>query len=822
MGKKVVIVGGVAGGASAAARLRRLDENAEIVMFERGEYISFANCGLPYYIGEVIGNRDALLVQTKEGMEQKFNLTIHALTEVVRIDRENKKVLAKNLKTGEDFEESYDVLLLSPGANPVRPPIPGLSEAKNVFTLRNIPDTDAIKAFVDEHHPKNAVVIGGGFIGLEMAENLIHRGVKVHLVEMSDQVMAPLDKEMASQVHQELSDHGVNLYLGNGISGFDKEGKEVILQKGERISTEMTLLSIGVRPENGLAKEAGLALGERGGILVDAYLRTEDSSIYAIGDAIEVKDYINGTPTMIPLAWPANRQGRMAADNIAGGSETYPGTLGTAIVKIFGLTVATTGANEKTLKRLGKDYGVMHIHPNSHAGYYPGAFPMQIKVIFDAKSKRILGAQAIGMENVDKAIDGIAIAIKANLPVDKLQDLELCYAPPYSSAKNPINFVGYVAENLLTDKVKTIQWHEVDELIKKGECVVDVSEEQEFMMGHIPGSINMPLSVLRENCEKLPEKVYVYCRVGVRGYIASRILRQKGKEVYNLDGGYRTYSLAYCGDENSSCQISGTEEESKEDSAGKEPKSDVQKIVINACGLQCPGPIMQVFKAMQKMHDGEYLEISVTDPGFTKDISSWCEKTGNTLVSLNREENSFRCLLKKGRGDKEVSKQDLKSVSDNGLQENATLVVFSGDLDKAMASFIIASGAAAMGKQVTMFFTFWGLNIIKKANVKTEKSFMEKMFAMMMPKDASKLPLSKMNMGGAGTMMMKKVMKDKHVDSLEYLMENAKNAGVKMIACAMSMDVMGIKEEELIDGVEVGGVATYLGKATEGNVNLFI
>lgn len=822
MEKKVVIVGGVAGGASAAARLRRLDENAKIVMFERGEYVSFANCGLPYYIGEVIGNRDALLVQTKEGMEQKFNMTIHALAEVVKIDRENKKVLAKNLKTGENFEESYDVLLLSPGANPVRPPIPGLSEAKNVFTLRNIPDTDAIKAFVDEHHPKDAVVIGGGFIGLEMAENLIHRGVRVHLVEMSDQVMAPLDVEMVAQVHQELSDNGVNLYLGNGISGFDKEGREVILQNGERIPTEMTLLSIGVHPENVLAREAGLALGERGGILVDEHLRTEDPYIYAIGDAIEVKDYINGTPAMVPLAWPANRQGRMVADNIAGGSEKYSGTMGTAIAKIFNLTVATTGTNEKTLKRLGKNYEVMHIHPNSHAGYYPGAFPMQIKVIFDAESKKVLGAQAIGMESVDKVIDGIAIAIKADLLVDKLQDLELCYAPPYSSAKNPINFIGYVAENLLTDKVKTVQWHEIDELIKKGECVVDVSEEQEFMMGNIPGSINVPLSVLRENLDKLSEKVYVYCRVGLRGYIASRILRQRGKEVYNLDGGYRTYALAHFTDKNSTDQTPKSYEEPTKESSKDEPTPELRKIVINACGLQCPGPIMQVFKAMQDMHDGEYLEISVTDPGFTKDISSWCEKTGNTLVSLDREENSFRCLLKKGRGDEEVSKQDLQPASSSSLQENATLVVFSGDLDKAMASFIIASGAAAMGKQVTMFFTFWGLNIIKKVNVKTEKSFMEKMFSVMMPKDASKLPLSKMNMGGAGTAMMKKVMKDKNVDSLEYLMQNAKNAGVKMIACAMSMDVMGIQEEELLDGVEVGGVATYLGEATEGNVNLFI
>ncbi len=826
MARKVIIIGGVAGGASALARLRRLDEEAEIVMFEKGGYVSFANCGLPYHIGEVIENRNALLVQTREALEKKFNAKINTLTEVVSIDRENKKVVAKNVESGETFEESYDTLLLATGSVPIVPPIPGLKEAKNVFTLRTIPDMDRIKAYVDEKHPKNAVVIGGGFVGVEVVENLTHRGVNVHLVEMAEQVMAPLDKEMVAQVHQEILDSGVNLHLGNGISAFDKEGSEIVLQDGTRVETDMTVLSIGIRPENSLAKAAGLSVGEKGGVIVDDHLRTEDPSIYAVGDTIEVMDYIHRIPTMVPLAWPANRQGRLVAGNIAGGDESYPGTLGTAISKIFRLTVANTGSNEKTLKRLGKKYSVLHIHPTSHAGYYPGAFPISAKVIFDPDTKRILGAQAVGFENVDKFIDGIAIAIKTDLPVDRLQDMELCYAPPYSSAKNPINYAGYVAENILTGKVKTVQWHEIDEIIERGECVVDVREVQEHVMGHIKGTKNIPLPTLREHIDELPDKVYVYCQVGLRGYIAARILEQKGKDVYNLDGGYRTYATVRCGSESASCQNSccgdKKEEAPKEDARrGEEIKGDINKITFNACGLQCPGPIMQVFKVMQDMKDGEYLEITVTDPGFKRDIDSWCKQTGNTLVSLTDEDKNIRCLLRKGVEGAEgaaVSKEPAAS----SLQDHATMVVFSGDLDKAMASFIIASGAAAMGKQVTMFFTFWGLNIIKKANVKTQKTSMEKMFSKMMPKDASDLHLSKMNMGGLGTKMMKKVMKEKNVDDLQCLMENAKKAGVKMIACAMSMDVMGVKEEELIDGVEVGGVATYMGKATEGNVNLFI
>lgn len=453
MSKKIVIIGGVAGGATAAARLRRLDEKSHIVLIERGEHISFANCGLPYYIGETIQDRSKLLVQTVEGMKQRFNLDIRNLTEAIEIDRQHKRVKAKNLVTGEKFEESYDQLILSPGAKPIVPPIPGINEA-NAFTLRNIPDTDRIKSYVDINDPKHATIIGGGFIGIEMAENLVERGLKVSLIEKSDQVMVPIDPEMAAYVHDELTAKGVELILEDGVKAF--EDKTVILERGKRIQTDMTILSIGVKPESTLAKEAGLETGSRGGIIVDDYLRTNDESIYAIGDAIEVQDYILKQPTMVPLAWPANRQGRIIADNIYGENSIYPGTLGTSIVQVFDYTVAATGVNEKKLKASAIPYQAVHIHPGSHAGYYPGAEQMAIKLLFDPDNGDIFGAQIVSKKGADKRIDVLATAIKAGLKVYDLPNLELAYAPPYSSAKDPINMAGYVATNVLDGDVEII------------------------------------------------------------------------------------------------------------------------------------------------------------------------------------------------------------------------------------------------------------------------------------------------------------------------------------------------------------------------------
>lgn len=854
MAKKIVIVGGVAGGATTAARLRRLDEKTEIVMIERGEYVSFANCGLPYYIGGAIQERDALLVQTVEGMSKKFNMDIRNLSEVTRIDRERKMVEIKNLKTGETYEENYDVLVLSPGASPIKPPIPGIAEAEALFTLRNIPDTDKIKAYVDEQKPRKATVIGGGFIGVEMAENLWERGVEVTLVEMADQIMAPIDFEMASILHQHLREKGVNLVLEDGVNSFEQNGKLINLNSGKQIETDLVILAIGVAPENKLAKEADLELGLRGAIRVNERLQTADESIYAIGDAIEVKDYINGQATHIPLAWPANRQGRIVADHINGIDSKYQGTLGTSIAKVFDMTVAATGNNEKTLKRHGISYDVVHVHPSSHAGYYPGAFPIALKLIFDRETGKIFGAQAVSYDGADKRIDVLATAIKGGMTIFDLPDLELAYAPPYSSAKDPVNMAGYAAKNIAEGLVETVQWHEINDILANGGYLIDVREPIERDMGMIEGSVNIPLGELRERLDEIPrgQDIYVYCQVGLRGYLATRILMQAGFKVRNLDGGYKTYSCVYEPDASENCgtpisdngvaQHRAMEEIGAGgaevgvglstatpivDVVGEPATPPTVKTTLDACGLSCPGPIMKVYKTIGDMKDGEVLEIHATDPGFAKDIKSWCDKTGNRLVSNKFEDKKFKAQIMKGSVVVPVNAVSAPAEVPTGIptpaKNGATMVVFSGDLDKAIATFIIASGAAAMGKEVTLFFTFWGLNILKRSDAPSpEKDMMAKMFSMMMPKGASDLPLSKMNMGGMGAKMIKTVMANKNVDSLETLMKNAMDAGVKLVACGMSMDIMGIKKEELIEGVEIGGVAAYLGDAEDSGLNLFV
>ncbi|HET8911758.1 MAG TPA: CoA-disulfide reductase [Ktedonobacteraceae bacterium] len=545
--RKIVIVGGVAGGATAATRLRRLDETASIILFERGPYVSFANCGLPYYIGEVIPERGDLLVQTAQGLSKRFQLDVRTLSEVISIERSEQKIVVKDLSSGETYEETYDILILSPGAQPVVPPIPGLKEAKHVFSLRSLADMDRIKDELDRGHPQNVLVIGGGFIGLEMAENLQLRGTQVIVVEMLDQVMAPLDYEMAALVHQHLRKHGVRLILGDGVKAFEDQGQRVMLQSGASLAADMIILAIGVRPENALAVKAGLEIGERGGILANERLQTSDEHIYAIGDAIEVKDYITHLPNQVPLAWPANRQGRLVADVIAGKKATYKGTLGTAVVKVFDLTVATTGLNEKTLRRLGWKYQVVHTHPSSHATYYPGSSTFALKLLFQPETGSIYGAQGVGKEGVDKRIDVLATAIKGGLTVFDLPDLELAYAPPYSSAKDPVNMLGYVASNLAEGAVKTIQFDEIDQVVAAGGLLIDVRDPEEFKHGAIPGSVNIPLNELRSHIGELPtdQPIYLTCRVGQRGYIASRILEQHGYNAINLDGGYLTYKSVH-------------------------------------------------------------------------------------------------------------------------------------------------------------------------------------------------------------------------------------------------------------------------------------
>lgn len=547
MKKKIIIVGGVAGGATAAARLRRLSEEDHIIMFERGEYISFANCGLPYYIGGVIEERKKLLVQTIPAMENRFNLDIRNFTEVVKINREEKTVVARDVQTGKEYVESYDVLLLSPGSKPVKPVIPGIEEVKALFTLRNVPDTDRIKQYVDENAAKHAVVIGGGFIGLEITENLIERGVKVTLVQRSNQVMGPLDYEMAQIVHKEVKNHGVELILEDSVKEFTNNGSTVVLESGAQMDADMVILAIGVEPESNLAKEAGLEMGVRGAIKVNEHMQTSDPSIFAVGDVIAVKDYVSDFDTYVPLAGPANRQGRIVADYINGMETNYKGVLGTSILKIFDLTVATTGNNEKTLKRIKRPYDVVHVHPMNHAGYYPGASQMTLKLIFDKTNGEILGAQAIGKSGVDKRIDVIATAIKGGLTVADLADLELAYAPPFSSAKDPVNMAGYAASNIVDGLIETVQWHEIDDIVANGGYLIDVRDPGEVARGAIEGSVNIPVNDLRAHIEEIPrdKEVYVSCQVGLRGYLAERILAGYGIKAKNVDGGYKLYSAVY-------------------------------------------------------------------------------------------------------------------------------------------------------------------------------------------------------------------------------------------------------------------------------------
>lgn len=818
MKNKTIIIGGVAGGASTATRLRRLDEHREIIMLERGEYISFANCGLPYYIGGVIQSRDALLLETVEHMHEKFNIDVRNFSQVTNIDRKKKTVTIKHIKTNESYEESYDQLVISTGAFPLKPPIKGIEETKNLFTLRNIPDMDKIKSYINTEKPKHATVIGGGFIGIEMAENLHHLGLDISLIEMADQIMAPIDIEMADIIHQHIKDKNVDLILSDGVQAFKNNGKTIMLSSGKEIDTDLIIFSIGVRPENLLAKDAGIELGKFGGIKVNDHLQTNDPSIYAIGDVIEVNNYISDQPIMIPLAGPANKQGRIVANNLTGLDSTYQGSMGTSVAKVFDYTVGSTGMNEKTLMKTNKKYKAIHIHPGSHAGYYPGSTTISMKCLFDPETEKIYGGQAVGMDGVDKRMDVLATAIRAGMKVTELKDLELSYAPPFSSAKDPINMLGFVAENIINHLVDIVQWKDVNGLIESKAFILDVRDGIEFDLGHIPTSINIPLTEVRQRLAELPKDktIHIYCQTGIRAYNAYRILAQNNFNVLNIDGAFRTYQCAYQPGESVPCGEADDSGHMILDNVEIKDPTTKATLKVNAIGLQCPGPIVKAYKNLETLEKGDILEVSASDPGFEKDVQTWAEKGGHHILSIEKDGANITAKIQKGaKGSKGMVRQDSK--------DGTTIVVFSQDLDKALAAFIIAQGAKAMGKEVSLFFTFWGLNILRKPKKqKVKKNFLEKMFAKMMPRGPKKLPISKMNMAGMGPVMMKHIMKKKNVDTLQVMIDKAKELDIKLTACAMSMDILGIKREELIDDIEIAGVATYLGDTQESNHNLFI
>ena len=650
--KKVVIIGGVAGGASAAARLRRLMEDVEITVLEKGSYVSFANCGLPYYIGHVIKNKSQLELMTPEEFWDRFRIDIKVNHEAISINKKKKTVTVKNLEKDKAFELDYDYMILSPGATPIIPPFEGINDVP-VFTLRTIPDSVKIKQFVEKNDVKHATIIGGGFIGLEMAENLKLRGAKVKIVEMLDQVMAPIDKEIAQFVHQELLLNGVCLQLEDPVDSFKCDSENcfhVIPKSGKSIETDMIIMAIGVKPEIRLAKDAGLEIGPRGHIVVNEQMKTSDPSIFAVGDAVQVKNFITQEPTGIPLAGPANKQGRIVADVIAGRDTKYQGILGASVVKVFDLTVSTVGLSEKQLKKTDIKYEKIYIHPNNHAGYYPGAVPITIKLIFEVPSGKILGVQAAGGPGTEKRIDVIATVIKFKGTVFDLEELELTYAPPFGSAKDPVNMAGFVAANVIRGDMPIWHWHDIAKIKNNNSFILDVRTPEEYQIGTIEGAVNISDLELRSRLDEVPKdkNIYILCEVGFRGYLSTRLLIQKGYHAKNLSGGYKLFKTAIATTEEIAAEC-GASEDIIEEMVERKTTITEEYIEVDACGLSCPGPLTALIKSLEALPENKKLKIYATDPGFKASVEAYAKlNDAVTLLYLGKEEGKLVAILEKG------------------------------------------------------------------------------------------------------------------------------------------------------------------------------
>lgn len=790
---RTVIIGGGACGASTAARIRRLDESAEIIVLEKTGEISIANCGLPYYTSGVINDREKMLVSSPEKFREWFNINVKLNTEVININPDEKFV-----ETADGEKINYDKLVLAQGAKPFVPPIEGIPEQK-VFTVRTLFDADNIKSYIKEKGVRKAIVIGGGFIGVEMAENLNEMGLETTLIEQQNQILAPVDYEIAAFLHNEMRDRGIELVLSDGVKKFNDN--KVILNSSREIEFDIIIMAIGVRPEITLAKNAGLETAR--GIIVNQKMQTSNPDIYAGGDGVEIKDFVTGENTLIPLAGPANRQGRIIADNICGIESAYKNSQGTSVLKVFDLTAASVGNNEKQLKSKNIPYWKTFVFSKDHAGYYPGAVEVLYKLLFSPDGK-ILGAQGVGLDGVEKRIDVISSIMRNGGKIQELLDSELCYAPPYSSAKDAVNILGMNADNILRGLLKPAYFEDLE-----NSYLIDVRQKEIFEISTIEGAVNIPIAQLRNRINEVPrdKKVILFCNTGYTSYNASRILIQNGfNNVYSLCGGISFYK-ELVKDKKGIL----TMPQRVATHAAVSNSADVIK--VDASGLQCPGPIMKVASKIAELNEGSIIEVTSTDRGFKSDIGAWCKTTGNSLLDLKTEKKVITAVIQKDGKPAVIEKS-----SGNGQ----TIVVFSNDLDKALAALIIANGAKAAGKDVTLFFTFWGLNILRKPQSRVKKGIIDKMFGLMMPKGTEKLTLSKMNMLGAGSLMMKWVMKQKNVSTLNELLTQAREAGIKFIACNMSMDVMGIKPEELIDGVEIGGVAKYIEESSYSNSNLFI
>lgn len=815
--KTYVVVGGVAGGAGVAARLRRLDEAATIIMYEKGPYVSFANCGLPYYAGGTIKDRDSLFVTPVSTFTNAFNIDVRVDTEVISIDRENKSVKAINTLTKKESVQKYDHLVLSPGCEPFIPPINGMNDSA-IFTVRNVPDIDRVVEKLQES--KKAVVVGGGFIGIEMAENLVEKGLDVSLVEAADQVMITMDMDMVAPVHETLRQNGIKLYLSQALQGVERVGDKVkvILPNTTIEDVDMVILSIGVRPSSQLAKDAKLKLGPRGHIIVDKLCRTSDKNISAIGDAIEYPSPQVEGSNAIALAGPANKMARLCADAIVTGKcREYVGTYGNSIAKVFDLNCGSVGLNEKMLEREGIEYGVAITHASHHAGYYPGALSLTAKILYDKKTGKLFGGQAVGYASVDKKLDILSSFISKDGTIEDLANFEQAYAPPFNGAKDILNMLGFIALNAFDGLDQIIDYKIAEKKLQEGAFLLDVRTQDEFKLGSIEGSVLIPHTEIRSRMNEIPKdrEVIIMCGIGLRGHIAYRILAQNGyKTIYNLVGGYKTLKAIM--DDREARNNVPLENVLNKTICGvcDIDLTDDSIVEIDACGLQCPGPILQLKKRVDELSVGQAIKIRATDPGFHKDVNSWCKMTNNTLCDLSKKDGVIEAIIKKGA---DVKPQ--VAMTKNG----ASIIVFSNDFDKALAAFVLANGAAATGKNVTMFFTFWGLSVLRqKPNKKVKKDFMGKMFGAMLPSDMEHLSLSSMNFAGMGPKMMKSRMKKKNVDQLRSMFNQAKASGVRMVACQMSMDIMGVNEAELLTGVEIGGVATYMEAASECDVNLFI
>lgn len=814
---RVVIVGGVAGGATAAARMKRVASGTAVTMIERSPDVSFANCGLPYYIGREIQDRSRLALQTPQSLKKALGIDVMVETTVTAVDPAKKTVLYK--KNGSDKEVAlpYDKLILSPGASPVRPPLPGINDPR-IMTLRNLQDMDTMDHLIQKPGTKRVVVIGAGFIGLEMVEQLVHLKKSVTLVELNQAVLPQADPEMAEFLHGPMVEQGVTLCLGDGVKGFvsTPAGVKVQLSSGKTIEADCVVLCIGVRAESSLAKDAGLSVTPRGLVTVNDVMQTSNQDIYAVGDVIETNDMVfPERKAWVCLGNVANMQARIAADHITRGTSIpYKGSLGTAIVRVFDSTLAVTGWSETRLKAANIPYATTTITSDHHAGYYPGATPITLKITFDPLTGRIFGGQALGPNGVDKRIDVIATAIQGGLTIDDLSQTQVTYSPPFGSARDTVNVAALSARNIKEKLVNPVYALPTDTDVK---TVIDCRPAENAALHPIAGAVNIPYANIKSAALD-PSKEYVtVCALGKTSYFASRDMMQNGLKVESLVGGMRVHQKPEA--------VAPTSGESATTDSPSGATSAPSKVVVDldCTGMACPGPLLKLRQAINGLPAGATLKVTASDPGFTNDLRAFAKSQGLTVVSLNTKAGIIHGEIVKG-APTPAGGFIPTAPAQGASRPGATIVVFSQDMDKVLASFVIANGAAAMGGDVTMFFTFWGLNALRKPDGRANKrkGIMDAMFGAMMPKGQYKLPISNMNFGGIGPKLLRFQMGQKNLPTLNGLMASAKEQKIRIVACTMSMDAMGITKEELLDGVELGGVADYLACAEKAGTNLFI